>query len=234
MSLLEDMHNQIETAFKEHPYRFFTEHDIHSELALIATRLLKSEGNLFAKTREELMISRIHHEYPTPFRCLMKGSQFKVITEAEFRAERLKDPKFRAMRGRIDLVIFNPEYVSSNKLRVVSGKRYRDFRESLEDERLSALELAIEVVYFPVFDRRPHLGIMKRRVDSAIQDYKKLVALMEFTYSEGIPFCKEAALMFFSNTPHKDKMKKMLSSVPLHNRVSFFPIMYLNAQEKVF
>jgi len=38
MSLPRDMHNQIEAAFKEYPNRFFTEHDIHSELALIATR----------------------------------------------------------------------------------------------------------------------------------------------------------------------------------------------------
>ena len=99
MSLLKYLYNQIATTFRKRPYRFFTEHDIHSELALIATLLLKNKGNLYAKTREGLIVNRIHHEYPTPFRCYMKGSEFRVIKEDEFRAEKLKNPKFRARRG---------------------------------------------------------------------------------------------------------------------------------------
>jgi len=225
MSLLTYLYNQIETTFRKHPYRFFTEHDIHSELALIATLLLKNKGNPYAKTREGLIVNRIHHEYPTPFRCHMKGSEFRVIEEDEFRAEKLKNPKFRARRGWIDFVIFNSEYISSNKLSVISGKRYRDFQDSLKKKRCTALDLAVEVVYFPTFDKKPHIGLMNRKVSSVIQDYKKLIALMEFTYPDNTPFCKEAAMMLFSNTIHKNRLKEMLYPLPLHKKVSFFPIL---------
>jgi len=154
----------------------------------------------------------------------MRGSQFRVITEAEFKAEKRRNPKFEARRGRIDFVILNPHYVSSNRMHIVPGKRYRDLRESLQAESYTALDLAIEVVYFPSFDKKPHLGSMKRRVDSTIQDYRKLVALREFTYSDGVPFCREAAMMFFSNTSYKGELKRILSSTPVNTKASFFPI----------
>jgi len=153
----------------------------------------------------------------------MKGSQFRVVTEDEFKAEKLKNPRFTARRGSFDLVVFNRGYVSANELRIVSGKTYRDLQQSLKEEQHTVLDLAIEVVYFPSFNGKPHIGMMKRTVDSVIQDYKKLVALMEFTYSGGRSFCEEATMMFFSNTPYKGRLERMLFSVPLHNGVSFFP-----------
>lgn len=225
MSLMEYLYNHIKASFEEHPRRFFTEHDIHSELALIATEFLRNKGNLQAKTLDGFIVNRIHHEYPTPFRCLMKGFEFKLVSEEEFRREKRKNPNFRARRGYVDLVILNSEYISSNRLRVVSGKRYRDFRASLSERRGLALDLAVEVVYFPTFDDKPHDGIMNRRVSSTIQDYKKLVELMRFATPNNIPFCKEAAMMFFSNTRYEDYLNKKFSSFPLSEKVEFFRIL---------
>ena len=225
MSLLNYLSDQIEATFIEHPHQFFTEDDIHTQLALIANGLVRSKGSLYAKTRDGFVVSRVHHEYPTPFRCHMKGSEFRLITEDVFKEEKLKNPNFRARRGYIDFVVLNSDYVSSNKLRVVSGKRYRDFRESLSERQLPALDLAVEVVYFPTFDEKLHDGIMNIRVSSTIQDYKKLATLMEFTYPNNIPFCNEAAMMFFSNTIHKAKLKKKLKSLPLHKKVGFFSVL---------
>ena len=62
---------------------------------------------------------------------------------------------------------------------------------------------------------------MNRRVGSTIQDYQKLVALLEFT-SNNVPFCKEAAMMFFSNTIHKNELREKLKILPRHEKVAFF------------
>ena len=137
----------------------------------------------------------------------------------------MKNPNLRARRGYVDFVIFNSEYVSSNKLSVVSGKRYRDFRVSLSERRCPALDVAVEVVYFPTFDDKLHDGIMNRRVSSTIQDYKKLVELMRFAIPNNIPFCKEAAMMFFSNTRYKKDLKEKFSSFQRNEKVEFFPIL---------
>jgi hypothetical protein len=60
MSLLDYVFGEIEATFREHPHRFFTEHDIHSQLALIAIRFLEREETLYAKTRDGFVISRVH------------------------------------------------------------------------------------------------------------------------------------------------------------------------------
>lgn len=221
MTIMNYLSNEIKTAFEEHPCKFFTEHDIHSELALIATEYLRNKGNLQAKTLDGYIVNRIHHEYPTPFRCKMKGTEFRAVSEEEFDKEKQRNPKFRAKRGYFDLVIFSPEYISSNKLRVVSAKDYnRSFLPSLAERKCPALDMAVEVVYFPTFDGKPHYGKMDRRFKSTIQDYKKLVELMKITTPT--PFCKEAAMMFFSNTRYKDELNKKFRSFPFKANVELF------------
>ncbi len=209
MSLLNHVHKEIKSIFEKHPYRFFTEHDIHSELARIATEYLVGDGSLYAKTIEGYEVSRVHHEYPTPFRCDMRNYDFRVITEDEFDASRQKGLKTRARRGFIDLVVLNPDFCASNKLSVVTGKMYADVLASLRDQQYPALDLAIEVVYHSTYDRKKHAGIMKRRVTSTKQDYDKLVALKNLKYTGNRLFCKEAAMFFFSNTTHEDELDEL-------------------------
>jgi len=226
MTILQYILNRIETVFKESPYRFFTEHDIHSELALITTNLLSNEGSLFVKTKDDNRVGRVHHEYPTPFRCLMEHYNFRMVTEDEFKQEKQKNPRFAAKRGRIDLVVLNSDYVSSNTLNIVSGKRYKDLLESANQQRFPALDLAIEVVYHPTLDEKPHTGIMKRRVRSIVQDYQKLVALMKLRQVNDLSFCKEAAMLFFSNTGYRVELEGTLSSIKIDEKVAFSSFVY--------
>lgn len=226
MPHLDYLYREIKSAFEEHPHRFFTEHDIHSELTMIATELLRKEGTLTEKTKDGFMVSRIHHEYPTPFRCRMGGLQFELITEEEYKQERAKNPQFRARRGWVDFVILNPYFISSNKLAVVSAKRYNTFLESIKGQKYTALDLAMEIVYYPTFDERQHFGMMKRKVLSAKQDYDKLVALMKFSYAGKIPFCKEAAMLLFSNTRYKGELVDMLKLISVDDQVSFHSIVH--------
>jgi hypothetical protein len=153
----------------------------------------------------------------------MKGFEFELITEEKFREEKKKNPNFRARRGFLDFAIINTEYISSNKLSVVSGKRYRDLQETARDRRSTAMDLAVEVVYHPTFDEKLHDGIMDRRVTSTLQDYRKLVALMEFETNH-IPYCREAAMMFFSNTKHKAKLSEKLADIQKHEKVALYSV----------
>jgi hypothetical protein len=154
----------------------------------------------------------------------MRDTQFRKITEEEFKVEQQKNPRCRARRGYVDLVILNSEYVSANTISIVSCKRYRDFLENLHKLRFPALDIAVEVVYYPSFDEKLHRGIMWRRIASTIQDYHKLVALMEFTDSLETPFCREACMMFFSNTRHSDELKEMLEAVPENSKAVFYSV----------
>jgi hypothetical protein len=54
MLLIDYLKNEIETYFQEHPYRFFTEHDIHTQLAFIAYEYLK-------KNEKAVAIMNIQH-----------------------------------------------------------------------------------------------------------------------------------------------------------------------------
>jgi hypothetical protein len=224
MSLLKHLQNRAQASFTAHPHKFFTEHDIHCELSFIATEFLRKEGVAQAKTLDGFVVNRVHHEYPTPFRCLMNGFEFRPVKEEESKNARSEDPHSNARRGYIDLITLNADYVSGNRLSVVTGKRYQELRASLDYRDNPALDLAVEVVYSPTVNE-PHAGDMKQQVSSTIQDYQKLVALMRFTGSTGVPFCKEACMMFFSNTDHQHALKEKLASIPLDQQVAFFPIL---------
>jgi hypothetical protein len=117
--------------FQAYPFHFFTEHDIHSELACTAHDMLH-ENERHVHTLDQHLVNRIHHEYPTPFRCDMRGTTFRKISEEEFKQERQNNPRFRANRGFLDFVILNQQFIESNELVVVSGKRYHAFLKKLD------------------------------------------------------------------------------------------------------
>jgi len=220
MSLLNEINNKIKVNYATHPYRYFSEHDIHTDLAKIAYDILDSNNELFATTKDGKVVSRVHHEYPTPFRCYMKGTDFIMYTETEFIAAKKENQTLRIRRGFFDLVVFNPEYISQNLFKVVTGKNYDYLQESFSQEQPTALDLAIEVVYYLGIDEKPHEGIMERRVKSTVQDYKKLISLMEFKHDDHTPYCKEAGMIFFANTKYQDIMRKKMSSVQVNKKVS--------------
>jgi len=222
MSLLTKLDIQIGNKFNENPYRFFSEHDIHTELAKILIDELESENSLWSVTKDEKKVTRVHHEYPTPFRCYMKGTSFQKYTENQFKKAKEKTPSLRVRRGHFDIVVFNEEYIQQNDLQTVSGKNYRALLKSFNVEQPTALELAIEVVYHISLDSKPHFGIMKRRKDSTEQDYKKLKALMNFTFKDDTPFCQESAMMFFSNSLYNDTMKKRIEEIKRTKKVQLF------------
>jgi hypothetical protein len=60
----------------------------------------------------------------------------------------------------------------------------------------------VEAVYHQTFDKKPHVFLMEKRV-----------ALTKFTFPSDIPFCKEAAMLFFSNTAYKDELSEIFKKL---------------------
>ena len=108
--------NRLRATFHQHPDWFFTEHDIHSVLYNIAKEELQQNGIMTEKTIDRHRVILVHHEYPTPFRCYMKGYNFELRDYKPYK------------RGHYDLIILNSEFVKNYKLDVVCGKDYQKFR----------------------------------------------------------------------------------------------------------
>jgi len=221
MSLLEYLYSRIKEAFEKRPYQFFTEHDIHSEISRISNKYLGQQSAEYGKTLDGYFVKRVHHEYPTPFRCLMPDDKFSIILESEYQKIREKRPGFRARRGWLDLVILNPEYIETNEYQIVTGKNYNMFREKLETRQPSALDLAIEIVHFNPQSFSISPGRVRNTIGYARQDYQKICAVADFRFDENVPFCKEAAMLYFASTEHKERLKaglnriKTIKDVPL-------------------
>ena len=224
LTILEYVKSKIEASFKDQPYKFFTEHDIHTELAFLAKEYLSENEKLVAKTEDGFLVNRVHHEYPTPFRCIMRNYDFEVVPEEEFNQKRKALKGFSARRGFIDLVVLNSDFIKSNTLVVVSGKRYKKFLSSLKNQKYPMLDLAIEVVYHPTFDKKPHKGIMQSRVKSTIQDYKKLIALKDYRFPNGFLTVKEVSMLFFSNTIYENELNSQFENLVEDKRVPIYKI----------
>jgi len=151
----------------------------------------------------------------------MPGFQFDLVLESEYEKIREETPSFRARRGWLDFVILNPEYISANEYQIVTGKNYKMFRDRLERVQPPALDLALEIVHFNPQSFSISLGRVKNTIGYARQDYQKICAVADFRFSENVPFCKEAAMLYFASTEHKERLKaglnriKTIKDVPL-------------------
>jgi len=117
---LEAVDRSIESVcqeFRSNSTQFFTENDIACRLySAILGRLPESTVNDLDLKSQSL----IHMEYPTPFKCDMKGDNFVVA-----------DPDSRFHRGHYDLVVLDPRFVKSHSYVVTYGQSFRRCRETI-------------------------------------------------------------------------------------------------------
>jgi len=175
------IHRLIET-FGQHPNHFFTEHDIHSVLYNIAREELQRNDVLMAKTSDRYEIALVHHEYPTPFRCSMKGYGFEIKDEKPYR------------RGHYDLVILNPEFVENTEREVVYGKDYQKFTSAMQNVTVEPLIWACEVVFFPVVKKLP-----KNALKIIEQDALKVKDTLRHRVGRNLHFCKMGSVLVFTS-----------------------------------
>lgn len=145
----------LEKEFLRHPTYFYTEHDLASRAyGLIHERL----RTYVVRGTDKKIHTLVHHEYPTPFKCSMKGHTFSIQDE---------DSEFR--RGHYDIVVFNPDFL--RKCSHVAA-RGQDFKVFKEEWKSVAVEPAILVGIELMYNRQTrHSDNWWKEVK---QDYKKL------------------------------------------------------------
>lgn len=115
--------------FRERPYIFFTEMDIHCYLY----RCLYGE-KLEVRTKDDLITTCVHKEYPTNFRYSKKTMQNYGLNKV-------------GRRGNYDLAILNPSFIAESDMKNVVNKDVRDLearsrnKEKFRDELIAAIEL---------------------------------------------------------------------------------------------
>jgi hypothetical protein len=176
--------NRTINKFREHPYYFFTESDIHS---YFYHSIYSSKYDVLTKDKERIYC--IHREYPTNFR----------YKKSELLKEDFKKPydlsRKEGDRGNYDIAILNPEFIEnanskedivnkSVKLLEIRTKNNKNFNELL---------FAIEFKYV--------INNSKNFVDEVKKDNKKLLFAKEYGSST------EAVNLVFCNVDFKYKSK---------------------------
>lgn len=190
--------SRIGEMFHDYPYYFFTERDIHSLLCDIANEELTLDGATETETTDGYLVNLVHHEYPTPFRCDMKGYNF------------VKKDRPPYKRGHYDLVILNPAFVRRNSLDVVCAKDFDSFETEMQHVDTTPLVWVCEVIFFPIVTRIPDNAILQIR-----QDALKVAETLKHKIGSSTPFCKlGSTFVFTSHTAERAAdLKSQVSSV---------------------
>lgn len=179
--------NRLKETFQKYPSCFFTEHDIHSVLYNIAKEELQLNGVATEKTRDGHRVLLVHHEYPTPFRCYMKGYNFELRDYKPYK------------RGHYDLVILNPKFVKSHKLDVLCGKDCQRFKSAMKIVEVEPLIWACEIIFFPGVKKLP-----KNALKIIEQDALKVKETLRYRVGQNVSFCKIGSTLVFAGHTVKD------------------------------
>jgi len=155
--------------FQSRPSLFFTENDI---VCFFYNILRQNLTNPFAKDRDGYEHLLIHGEYPTPFRCDMRGDKFEIKNDDE--------TKFK--RGHYDIVVLNPDFIRAHSYPVIKGQNYEEFKNVALPHISDYSPIVLYGIEF-MFSRDP-LKVSKGEnqergvqgfVAKVLQDAKKLV-----------------------------------------------------------
>jgi len=146
--------------FREYPHIFFTEMDIHAYLyhCLYSTKLE-------VKTRDDIITSCLHKEYPTNFRYDKKS-----MTNYGLNKE--------GRRGNFDLVVLNPDFIEEFDIKNVVNKDVRDLelrsqnKEKFRNELLIAIEIKYAVNNNKSFVKEVEKDIKKLSIASTYQRFE--------------------------------------------------------------
>lgn len=146
--------------FREHPSIFFSEMDIHSYLyyCLYSTRFE-------VKTKDGVITSCLHKEYPTNFRYSKETMEDYGLTK-------------KGVRGHFDFAILNPKFIQESSIANVMNKSIRDtedrskIKDKFRKELVSAIELKYVVNNSRKFIEEVEKDIKKLTIGLAYQDFE--------------------------------------------------------------
>jgi hypothetical protein len=192
VSMAKRAEDDLVERFSENPMLFYTEADLASYYYHIFHQL--DEGRSYP----DIMGVRhglVHFEYPTPFRCDMKGHKFSIKDDDDVTEN---GGKFK--RGHYDVVVLNPELIRLLSTRGVHGQFY----ENVKAEVLPAVR-----VYGPLIAYALEVQLYRNKISDTgalffkstlVQDFDKLAASGLKDDDKNLGFIQEyKAIGFFWN-----------------------------------
>jgi 16S rRNA G966 N2-methylase RsmD len=168
--------------FREKPFHYFTEADIHTTLS---TDIMAGSSDILTYRGPGIpSVSLVHQEYPTNFRYIKKkllGGYLENELDQIKLSFKDGNGKTHGDRGNFDLVILNPEFVKNqikeNKenlheaLMQLINKEMNRASERMKNRHQFNSEIlyAIEVKYLHPFNARS-----KQMIEEIVKDNKKL------------------------------------------------------------
>lgn len=184
--------------FREKPFHYFTEADIHSSLL---NDMMSGASDILTRrpeTTKHISVSLVHQEYPTNFRY----SKSDLIHRVDLSTTALDNQK--GDRGNFDLAVLNPEFVERtlshntlyDALKHIINKDNRlviERRDNSPEEFRKEIMFAIEVKFIHPFNARN-----KHMLYEVIRDDNKLQLAYEtsggFVCPVNLVFCSTAGL----------------------------------------
>jgi hypothetical protein len=177
--------------FQHCPGCYFTEEDVRWRLMKEIDNNLLNLDVKYAQLKNGVLISLVHGEYPTPFRCSMKGRSFD-----------LKPKGSDVNRGHFDIAVLNPQAVAECEFEVVRSQYYRRFIDLLEQEKLPLpfLDCVIEIKLYRDMAHPNRTESAKRQAEYAIQAVRKVDTTLQSNEYYKHPFSKRGIVLLFDNS----------------------------------
>ena len=190
--------------FREKPFHYFTEADIHSSLL---NDIMSGGKGIVTKRTNNISISLVHQEYPTNYRYMKKKLLKGYDCKTDYKETSLNSKK--GDRGNFDLAILNPEFVKT----VIGDDIEKSMHHLINKDAKDAIErnkrnnkafqeeilFAIEVKFIHYRNARN-----KSMIEEIIKDNEKL--LLAIAHSDS--FIKPINLIFCTSSEKKRRDKK--------------------------
>ncbi len=200
--------NCLEEEFRAEPSLFFTEHDLASR----AYQLVQEElGHRKVRGNDGKSHYLVHHEYPTPFKCDMRGTSF---------TPKPQDSKYK--RGHYDLVVFNPKFLQHQKCnyKLAKGQHYAAIKSHLPGVMTDIGEAPILVGVEFMFNRDTFAS--EKSVEDwwkgVLQDYQKLDASRQWMDR---PFMQEIVMMAFDAFGQAGKNERVRADLTRYTDIMY-------------
>lgn len=172
--------------FEDNPSFFFTENDIVCYFyKLLQDNLPIKE----AVDKDGYKHFLVHGEYPTPFKCNMKGYEFKKM-----------DDSSAYIRGHYDIVVLNPDFIKKETYDIIKAQDFSSFNDKAKSSSYHIILYGLEFMYA----RDPFKS--EKQINTFVKKVKQDARKLEESCSG---FMKEAKMLVFIKY-REDQVKQKL------------------------
>ncbi len=171
--MIESSIEKLCTYFQDHAADHYTENDLVCKFYDLLPSQLKEIRIL---DKNKIPHSLVHMEYPTPFRCDMSKSSFRMVSDDERKITAgIEGGKFK--RGHYDIVILNPLAIPQFSYEEIRSQNYSLFINKVKNKISPSNPMILYAIEFLL-----HRSNMKSKtaasnfLDQIFQDHNKLKA----------------------------------------------------------